>query len=1114
MQTFQDWLQQIGLSRYAQEFSQHAIDFDVLPTLSEGDLRELGLALGDRRRLLQAVGALATGGNPVPGTSEPWPAAEERRQLTVMFCDLAGSTELASRLDPEQLRDVMQAYQRSCTEVIRRYEGHVAQYLGDGLMVYFGWPRAHEDDPVRAIRAGLEVVEAVSQLAFAEPTRVRVGIHTGLVVVGDTGRGDASVPKAAVGDTPNIAARLQALADPGSVVVSERSQALAGGLFEYLDLGPCSLKGVAQPMRIAKVLASRKADSRFEAARKDMVLTPLVGREEEIEMLLRFWQEARSGHGQVVLVGGEPGVGKSRLALELRERLVPGSCTQLRYQCSPYHVNSALYPVIDHFERAAGFARDDTPEHKLGKLHDLLAQSGSQGGEALPLFASMLSLSATGYPLPRLSPQKQKEKTLQALVDQIAALALRQPVLMICEDVHWIDATTQDALDLLVPRLQSMRVLLLVTHRPEYAPRWAQYPHSRCIGLTRLGRREAAELVTQVTGARHLPAEVIKQIVDHTDGVPLFVEELTKSIIESKLLREEGDHYVLDIPLPALAVPTTLRDSLIARLDRLTPVRELAQIGACIGREFSYELLAKIAPLRGAALDEALEQLTDAGLLFVRGTPPGATYTFKHALVQDAAYDSLLKSKRAQLHAKIARLLETEFTDQVKTAPEILAHHYTHAGNTAAAIPLWRNAGLLAAGRVALREAIGHFQKALALIESLPPSPERDLLELSVREPLNGTWIGLRGWPAREVGTNAAAILDVANRQGTPKSLLIGLWGMWTNTLTQGRLAESLQWAHRLPKEGGQADDVDLVIFGHVAAMVSNLWLGQLMPAREHGERVLALYDPQRARRWLELTGQDLKTLTGVWSAHWTWMLGFPDEAVTKSDEKDAHARSIGHAFDLGWALTFGAYAFDYRGETQPLLARVQEADNLARDQSITFLSQVMVPYLTGLAKLRAGQATESIEHLRVAIASWNAVGGHLGIPYAKAALAEALGAQGDVDSALKLIEEALVQIERPGWQERVHLAEILRLKGKMLIQVGRHEEAEAALRSSIEWARAQHAKSWELRSATTLAEVLANRGEHGEARALLEPVYGWFTEGFDTRDLKQAKALLDVLAS
>ncbi len=1047
-----------------------------------------------------------------PATKAPR-ADAERRQLTVMFCDLVGSTALAERLDPEELRDLMQVYQRACGEVIAPYDGHVAQYLGDGLMVYFGWPRAHEDDAVRAIHAGLEIVDAVSELKAATPICARVGIHTGLVVVGETAHGDASIPKAAVGDTPNIAARLQSLAEPSSVVVSERTRSLAGGLFDYADLGAHSLKGVSEPVHLFRVMSKRVIESRFEAAHGGVALTPLVGREEEVALLLRRWQQARDGEGQVVLVSGEPGIGKSRLTQVLRAQIAGEPCTALRYQCSPYHLNSALYPIIQQLEFAAGFAREDTAEQKLDKMEAVLVGGQEQRGESAPLFAAMLSLPTERYGPLNLSPQKQKEKTLAALADQLEALSGRQPLLMVYEDAHWIDPTSQEALDVLLPRLQSLPILLVITYRTEYTPHWAEQAHVTTLGLSRLGRRLGAELVAKVTRGKALPQEVLEQIVAHTDGVPLFVEELTKSVLESGLLREVGDQYTLQAPLPALAIPTSLRDSLIARLDRLAPVREVAQIGACIGREFHYELLAAVSPLKGEKLDRALDQLTKTGLVFRRRTPPDATYSFKHALVQDAAYDSLLKSKRLQLHAEIAQAIEREFADTVVNEPELLAYHYAQAGNLGEAIPLLRKAGELALTHVALQETVAHFQKGLALIEQLPPSSERDGLELSIREPLTAAWIGLRGWAAPEVAANAAAILELSKGQGTPQSLLIGLYGMWIITLSQGRIAESLEWAQRLLAEGNQAHDIDLQIWGHSSVMASHLHLGHLLDAREQGNRVLALYDPQRAERRMRFTIQDMRTIVGVFSAQWTWLLGYPDQAVQVSDEKDAHARKLGHPFDLGWALTRGAYVFDYRCEAERLLERASEADRLAREQSIPVIYEMMVPTTEGLARLRRGEVSESISLLRRGIEHWTKLGAHVTIPYLKSALAEALALEGDLTAGLRLTDECLEQIERPGWQERVDLAEVLRLKGWMLMRQGKHEEAETRLRSSIDVARQQQARSWELRSSTTLAELLAERGQRNAARELLAPIYNWFTEGFDTHDLKQAKTLLDELS-
>ena len=930
------------------------------------------------------------------------------------------------------------------------------------------------------------------------------------MVVGETGQGDASIPKAAVGETPNVAALLQGLAAPDSVVVSERTRALAAGLFDYVGLGAHSLKGISEPVHLFRVVGPRAIESRFEASRSEGALTPLVGREEEMALLLRRWRQAEGGKGQVVLLGGEPGIGKSRLIRVLREQIADQSYTALRYQCSPYHVNSALHPIIEQFERAVGFSRHDNSDQKLDKMQALLAVSEAQLAEASPLFAAMLSLPVDRYPPLKLSAQKQKERTLEALVGQIEALARREPLLLVYEDAHWTDPTSQEALDLLVPRLQSLPVLLIVTYRPEYTPKWAEQAHISLLALNRLDRRQAAELVAKLTGGKALPSELLEQILAHTDGVPLFVEELTKSVLESRLLREESDRYALQVPLPALAIPTTLRDSLMARLDRLAPVREIAQIGACIGREWSYELLAAVSPLKGTRLDDALEQLTSTGLLIRRGTAENALYIFKHALLQDAAYDSLLKSKRAEVHAQIAEALEKDFSDRVANEPELLARHYTQAGNLTAAIPLWRKAGELALARAALQEAVAHFQKGLTVIEQLPPSSERDRLELSIREPLTAGWIVWRGFAAPEVSVNATAILQLAKSLGRPQSLLMGLYGMWMSTYTRGRVAESLDWAQRMLDEGNQAQDIDLRILGHRAVMISHFWLGHLLEAREQGNRLLELYDPQRAGRWIQLTGQDLKTIAVGYSSYWTWLLGYPDQAVQLSEEKDANARRLGHAFNLCWALTAGAWIFDFRCEPERLLERVSEADRLGREQNIPIIYQCLAPAWEGFARLRRGQLSATISLLRSSIC--NSFGFQTAMPYMKLALAEALALRGNLDAALQLIDESLEQIERPGWQEQWYLAEVLRLKGWMLMRQARSEEAEAQLHASIDCARQQQAKSWELRSSTTLAELLAERGQRDAAREALAPIYNWFTEGFDTHDLKSARGLLEAL--
>ena len=618
-------------------------------------------------------------------------------------------------------------------------------------------------------------------------------------------------------------------------------------------------------------------------------------------------------------------------------------------------------------------------------------------------------------------------------------------------------------------------------------------------------------MIDRVVGNKSLAESVREDIIERTDGIPLFVEEITKAVLEAQS-QSATEHVIAAIPSPALEVPATLHASLMARLDRLGPAKEIAQIGAAIGREFSHALLAAVAQKPEAQLNSALDRLLAAGLLFRQGVPRDASYLFKHALVQDAAHGTLLRELRRALHARIAETLESQFADIVERQPELLARHCTEAGLIEKAACMWGKAGQQSLDRSALLEAVAFLQEGLAIIERLPPSADRDSLELALREPLHSARLRWRGWASPEVRVNATAILELAQRQSRPQSLLVGLWGMWINTITQGRVAEAPDWARRLLAEGNQSGDIDLQILGHRASLSSHFYLGELNEALEQRDKVLALYDPGRAARWRELTGNDVRTAVGVFSSQALWMLGYPDQASQISDQNIADSRRLGHPFDLGWALTWGTYAFDYRCEPDRLLACVHEADRIGREQGIPLLNKVLVPVGEGLAMLRKGQLPEAISLLERGIEGWRATGGHLNLPYLKCALAESLSRQGDVETGLRLLDECLDQIERRGWHERVWLAEILRLKGWVLIHQGRRTEAEAQLRASIECARRQQARSWELRSSKTLAELLIECGQRDAAHQLLAPIYDWFTEGFETYDLKAARALLEDL--
>jgi class 3 adenylate cyclase len=917
------WLHEIGLGRYAQAFADNGVELDHLPHLTDDDLKELGLSLGPRRHLQAAVRGLSANQPSIRPSTASAQAAEartaeaERRQLTVLFCDLVGSTELSRRLDPEDMGTVIRAYQHTVAGEVARFEGHVAKFMGDGVLAYFGWPQAHEDEAERAVRAGLAVTEAIGRLSSpaGQPLAARVGIATGLVVVGELIGTGVTLEQAVVGETPNLAARLQALAEPGAVVIGAATRRLIGWLFNLTELGPLRLKGFAEPLAAFKVEGEHRAEGRFEALHGGR-LTPLVGREHELGILLERWAWAKDGDGQIVLLSGEPGIGKSRLTRSLIERLTDEPHTRLRYYCSPYHTNSAFYPVAEHLERAAGFRVEDSPETRLDKLEAVLAEATDKLAEVAPLIAALLSIPATPrYPPVTLTPEARKVRTFDALLDQVVGLAERRPLLMVLEDAHWIDPTSVELFGLIIHRIQRLPVLLLITFRPEFSSPWTGYAHVVSLTLSRLGQRQGAQMVKRLTGGKALPAEVLQQILLKTDGVPLFVEELTKMVLESGLLADARDHYELRGPLPLVAIPSTLHDSLMARLDRLAPVKEVAQIGAVIGREFSHDLLTAVAPISPNLLGDALEQLVQSELVFRRGAPPAATYTFKHALVRDTAYGTLLNSRRQQLHMRIADVLEERFVETAQAQPELLAHHCTEAGLIERATAYWHKAGQQAVARSAMAEAVSHLTRGLEVLKRLPEDAARDRRELDLQLALGSVLIATKGLAAVETDRAYARAHELCLEIDAPPQLFSALFGRFVVHIQRAELGAAYEVARELLRLAEEQCDVAAQVTACRAAGAVLFQLGELVESRAHLERGVALYGAQRDRTAGSTYGMDSCVVSLHWLSQALLTLGYPDQARARVGDALTCARELAHPSSTAHALCGACFTYQRLGD-------------------------------------------------------------------------------------------------------------------------------------------------------------------------------------------------------
>jgi predicted ATPase/class 3 adenylate cyclase len=1100
------WLKALGLTEYVELFVKNDIDVSVLRDLGDADLRELGISLGHRRRLLRAIAELDKTPSS-PHVSGPLHHdLAERRQLTVMFCDLAGSTALSTRLDPEDMREVIRAYQEVCSAVIRSYDAFLAKFMGDGILVYFGYPRAREDSAECAVRAGLDIVAAVEGLKtrVGISPKVRIGIATGPVVVGDLVGAGAAQERAVVGEAPNLAARLQGLAEPGTVVIAASTRRLLGTLFELRDLGAHEMKGFVDRVPAWAVERAVTVNSRFEATRS-VGLTGFVGREKEIALALDRAQLAWRGEGQVLLIAGEAGVGKSRLAALLAEHLGPDVPMRLRYQCSAYHSNSALYPFVEQLKSAAGLHPADPPATQLDKLETVIAAATPQVGAVAPLFASLLSIpTAERYPPLGVSAAQQRRLTLAAFVDQLEGLAERQRVLCLFEDVHWADATSCELLELAIERVRKLPALVIVTVRPEFRLSWRERSNVTALTLARLDQQHAREMVELLTGDRKLPPKIIERIIEKTDGIPLFIEEFTKSVLESR--RDDAG------PLesgPALAIPSTLQDSLMARLDRSDAIRHVAQVGAAIGRRFSHSMIAAVTEGDGVNVDAALEKLLQAELIHQYGTGSEAKYAFKHALVQEAAYESLLRSKRQVLHERIVHAIESRFPELIETECEVLARHCERARQTQKAVGYWLVAARGSLGRSHLAETITQLGAAMKVLSKEPETVERDRLELGCQSMLAQALTAAKGYGAPETMDAWQRARTLAVAVGNSEQRFVTNYGLWVGQYAQNQLSATLSLAEACLDAAHAEGDRTQLCVGERMSGIARFVTGDFTRAQAHCARAAEYYDEALHVKLANQLAHDLLVAALCFKGLALWPLGHPDRARDAIMAALSHAKRIAHPPSL-------AYAYWHAGMMGALMLRddvllAEHADAvIALSSKYGFsLWEVGGHAIHGWFQARrGGDATVALGKISTALHTLRSIGARANETVFLALLGEAQAAAGDASAGLRSIGEGIAFAESS--QQLFWLAELHRLDAAIRLKsAGDRTGAETALRKAVAVARRQKALSWELRATIDLSSLLADGGDADEARRMLRDVYAGFTEGLDTPDLRTARALM-----
>jgi class 3 adenylate cyclase/predicted ATPase len=1106
-----DWLGRHGLSQYAQTFAEHNIDHSVLPDLTEADLEKLGVLVGHRKKLLRAIDAdrAASGTTRVaPVGTEVAARVQHRdaefRQITVMFCDLVGSTQLSVNLDPEDYHKLIYAYQVECRTAIRRYDGQVARYLGDGVVAYFGWPHAHEDDAIRAVHAALEIVSALKKTSGPITLACRVSVCSGPVVVGENGDSGTSWSMDAVGETPHIAARLQTQAATNTVVISDSTRRLVSAAFDLQDLGPQELKGVPDPVRAYRVLAAKNAASRFEAAHAGS-LTPLVGRSSELSLLLDRWKKAKESDGQVILLSGIPGVGKSRLIHELKSHIQDEPHLLLHHQCSPYHSQSAFFPVIEQIEQAAQLTAREADADKIAKLQAYLPCSTSI--EALLLLANLLSISIENHrELSGLTPQQIKNRTISMLVDTLLAFSLQRPTVCIFEDAHWLDPSTLELLELIISRIGHARVLLIVSCRPEFRPAWLAHGNITVHSLTRLSNAEVKTMIRDVLRGGSIPQQLVDQIIEKADGVPLFIEELTSSTLSAPLRTRGASDRTAQA---SLRVPETLSDALMERLDRVAPSRRVAHIAAVIGREFSNDLLSAASQIDEGDMQSALSLLEEADIIYRVGISPFVRFAFKHVLLRDAIYDSLLRSKRQQIHADIAAILKRDFSELAESQPEVLAYHYQEAGNHQLAIRCWLDSGQRALSRSANVEAIANFRKALQLLNVLPETPERTKQEIDIQLALGIPLIAVQGYAAAETREAFSRARTLCLRLGNIPEYFQALFGLWGNSWMAGNNHNALPMANEFLSRSQALSDPVLLMVAHRVMGSTLLTVGDFRSSADHFEETIRLSAGRERRPLYNLYMVEPQAASLLLLSWDLWFLGYPDQSLSRVLEALALGQNLHHPYTVAFAHYMTSVVHLLRGDAARALESAQKSFEMSQEQRFS-LYEILSRISRGRAMGDLGRHAEAQAEIALGIDEARRNGVGFMLPMMNGWLAEAHARIGENERALSIVERTLADIgEVTGrsWEAELH-----RQRAHILLTLNPSNigEAESHLKKSIEVARAQNAKSLELRAATSLAELWRTQGRPDEARALLESVCRWFQEGSETTDLRRARAALN----